>query len=234
MKKKRKATPKQITKDKARLDSVAHKVTIVGSVFLLLVIISSISGGITGGVAYGRSGFGFGSGEFFNIIDLYQQYSSWFDFAIFLIIFLGLGQTVLGKHFGGEEGGAGGKAVYIGLAVFLSFALLIWEQQSGFSLLENFGPWAFLFFILILAIWIFKTVEGAVNSVFIAIAVSYTVFYVFYRSVVAGGAFFGFDSIVYNYLYALPFDLDGILTLLFWIFLILGVVGVFKLVGNKT
>ena len=37
----------------------------------------------------------------------------------------------------------GGQAVYVGLGIFLALALLLWERNSGFSIIGEFGIYAF-------------------------------------------------------------------------------------------
>lgn len=89
-----------------------------------------------------RSLGGYGLGD---IVDFYNSYPYWFDFFISLIIFASLGKIV----FGGVAYEKGSKGLTIGIAVALSFALIIWESRTGFNLGDI---WWFALLILILAI----------------------------------------------------------------------------------
>lgn len=116
----------------------------------------------------------FGSGD--QIVGWYENNSGWFDFFIFLVIFLGLGRTIFGEHFKG----AGGKGVYIGLGLFLSLSLLIWEQKSGFSLIGNFGVWALLIFIIIVIFFVYKLIHQISGSSLFSISLAYILLYIFF------------------------------------------------------
>lgn len=143
---------------------------------------------------YGGS-FGFESGQ--SIVDLYREYASWFDFAIFLFIFLGLGRAIFGEHFKG----AGGTGVYIGIGIFLALALLIWEEQAGFSLIEVMGPWVLFLFILVLLFLTFMFILKAGGGVLLAASVTYIIFFLIYAG--AGyyleAYYFDFSDLVYQW-----------------------------------
>ena len=120
------------------------------------------------------SKIGLGNGT--QIVNWYENNSGWFDFFIFLIIFLGLGRAVFGEHFKG----AGGKGVYIGIGIFLAFSLLIWEQKSGFSLIGNFGIGALLIFIIIVLFFVYKLIHQISGSSLFAISITYIALYIFF------------------------------------------------------
>ncbi|MCX6711897.1 MAG: hypothetical protein NT139_02585 [Candidatus Woesearchaeota archaeon] len=120
------------------------------------------------------SNIGLGNGT--QIVTWYENNSGWFDFFIFLMVFLGLGRAVFGEHFKG----AGGKGVYIGIGVFLAFSLLIWEQKSGFSLVGNFGIWALLIFIIILLFFVYKIIYSSSKSFLFALSVTYIAVYILF------------------------------------------------------
>ena len=119
---------------------------------LLLLFIANVSAYV-----FTRD-YGYFSGTGFRISDLYLQYSSWFDFVIFLIIFLSLGKSVFGEHFKESKG------IYIGIALILAFALLLYEEQSGFSLIGSLGNWGFLIVILLALIFVFVAVSRSGKS----------------------------------------------------------------------
>lgn len=159
--------------------------------FVALAILLSLSK-ITGFIVYPR-GFGYGyigrgMGEVFSVLDIYYQYPSWFDFFIFLLIFLGLGKGVFGEHF--EK--RGGKFVYTGLGVFLAIALLIWEQQTGTTLVELFGPWALIILVFVLAFYLFKWIKDATDSGLLAISLTIIFLYLFTTGIFD---FFGYGAL---------------------------------------
>lgn len=123
--------------------------------------------------------FGYERGE--SIVDLYRDYASWFDFAIFLFIFLGLGRAIFGEHFKG----AGGTGVYIGIGIFLALALLIWEEQAGFSLIEVMGPWVLFLFIMVLLFLTFMFIVKAGGGVLLAASVTYIIFFIVYTGMIS-------------------------------------------------
>ena len=109
--------------------------------------------------------YGVFSGTGFRLSDLYLQYSSWFDFFIFLVIFLSLGKSVFGEHFKESKG------IYIGIALILAFALLLYEEQSGFSLIGSLGNWGFLIIIALALIFVFIAISRSGKSPLLGIAI---------------------------------------------------------------
>ena len=109
-----------------------------------------------------------------NILDFYSQYGSYIDMIIFLMIFLGVAKSVFSKHF--QEGG---KTIYVGIGIFLSLALLLFEERQGFRLLTEFGP--FVVFLIIalflygLAVALYRSGKGGI----FAVAAGYLVLYFF-------------------------------------------------------
>ena len=123
---------------------------------ILLFIIGYFSSGFTGNAIYYRN-FGYGSGGFQNFGMVYQEYGTMIDAAIFLIIFLGLVQSVLKDHFKNAKG------IYIGLGLFLTFALVLFEERTGMSLLVNFGPVVLLIFLGIIVVFANKALREHAN-----------------------------------------------------------------------
>lgn len=115
-----------------------------------------------------------------SVIDLYREYASWFDFFIFLIIFLGLGRAIFGEHFKG----AGGRGVYIGIGIFLALALLIWEEQADFSLIEFMGPWVLVLFFMVIIFLTFMFIVKAGGGVLLAASITYLIFFVVYTGMI--------------------------------------------------
>jgi len=154
-------------------------------VLLLIGLAGYVSSGtITGEAFYRDSGYGYGYGGFspfggfgFNFTELYAQYSSFIDAIIFLIVFLGIGKGIFKKHF--KEGGT---AAYTGIGLFLAFALLLWEERTGFYLLEQFGPLVALLFIIVVFMLAFKWIQHSGLGIIPAFCLAYLVFYFFATS----------------------------------------------------
>jgi|GEM_PF-2906321 len=219
MNKKRNVNKKE---ENINIHNVAHKVAITGSIFLGIFVLFLVAGDFTSGAVYRSSGFR--GGEFFDILDLYYQYSTFFDLGIFLAIFLGLGQSILGKHLE-----VGGKSVYVGLGIFLSIALLIWERQTGFSLLESFGPWAFFIIIILLSVFVFNILEQTTGSGLIAIGGAYIVFYLAYFGLLDQVT--GFDLFLFNS--NIPIDVLPWMNLMFLSSIGLILWGIIRKVGGN-
>ena len=199
-------------------------IAVIGLMLFGLVAINFLRS-YTGLVYYPRQGFIDGSSiggflpGFGGLIELYYSYSQWFDFFLFLIIFLGLGQIAFGRHF--KEGG---KAVYVGLGIFLSLALVIWEAKTGIILLEFFGPLAAVFLVILALFLMFKYLKGNVNSSSVMwISLAYIGFYILFIWLDTWGFMTGYYSnwVYYN----IPIDLIPIATLFFFIAIIATIFG---------
>jgi hypothetical protein len=89
-----------------------------------------------------------------NIASTYQQYSTFIDFVIYLIIFTGLSRFVLTKKFPGKEG----KMINTGIAVILSIAMTVFSYTTGFKL-ENLAPLAAVILLSLVALTIFLFIK---------------------------------------------------------------------------
>lgn len=160
-------------KRKERSFEYWHIAVIVLAILLFLLLTSSMTGGVWyrdyGGGGFGFDFFGF---EFFNFTGLYQSYGYVIDAVIFLLIFLGLAQSVFRERFKESRG------LYVGVGLFLSFALLLWEEQTGISLLQAFGPMVFGFFVIVLAVVVVRWLSHELGwSPFASGALVYLVLY---------------------------------------------------------
>lgn len=127
-----------------RLSHPVIRTFVLGMVLLgILVALLLVGPRITGQVYYydyGASGFGYGPGYFGGTFTtVYYQYGYIIDALVFLLIFLSVGKLVFTKHFGEHS-----KPLYVGVGLFLAFALLLWEERTGIYLLEFAGPFAAL------------------------------------------------------------------------------------------
>ncbi|MEK6839865.1 MAG: hypothetical protein AABX72_02915, partial [Nanoarchaeota archaeon] len=150
-------------------------------VVVLLLLIIAFFGSLqyeqlTGKLVYRDSWYGGYSGTGgwfgFSFSDIYAQHGYIIDAALFLLIFLGVGKGLFTKHFA-----EGGTAVYVGIGIFLAFALLLWEERSGIYLLESFGPLVVVLFVLVLLAWAFRWMKQAGMNAIPLICIGYLVFY---------------------------------------------------------
>ncbi len=157
------------------------------------------------------SGFGFFSGGGFDdILIIYENNSTWFDFFIFLLIFLGLTQAVFGEgHFKKQS-----KTISIGLSLALSFGLVFWERNTGVNLL-TLGPFAFLILLLLIFYIIYSILKKMGTEWWVAGAWAYVGF--FALLMILGPAVFNWSWLNEN--------LIGTLNFFFYLCLILGLIG---------
>ncbi|HLD15540.1 MAG TPA: hypothetical protein VJB94_03090 [Candidatus Nanoarchaeia archaeon] len=128
------------------------------------------SGGGYGSASLGNA-FDFGN---LNLLNFYNQYGSYVDMVLFLLIFLGLSRGVFGKHF--QEGN---KTIYVGIGLFLSFALLLYEEKANFHVLTEFGPVVLVLFLLIIIFLVSKFLLSTGRAGIFVMGVTYLVLYYF-------------------------------------------------------
>ena len=155
------------------------KYILVGALILLGLALFYVFNSYIGFLIYPREGFIGGSSaglfpSFDDLVGFYYDYAQWIDFVLFLLIFLGLGKEVFKKQF--KEGG---KALYVGLGIFLALALVLWEVRTGTVLLELFGPIVLLFLALLVIFVMYKQIRGHISAGAIAaFAIIYGIAYV--------------------------------------------------------
>ncbi len=156
---------------------------VLGLVIIAAVLIAQ-HGDVSGALIYqdyqyGYSGGYSGYGGFggFQFGEIYSRYGYLIDAALFLLIFLGVGKGIFQEHFK-----SGGTAVYTGIGLFLAFALLLWEERTGVFLLERFGGFVVLLFVLVLVVWGYHWLEHAGLGVVGSLAVIYLVLYFTFTS----------------------------------------------------
>ncbi len=141
-------------KKKERVIEFWHIVVVILAILLFLLLKTSMTGKAWyrdyGSSFGGFGGFDFFGFQFFNFTDLYASYGYIIDAVIFLLIFLGLAQSVFKERFKESRG------LYVGMGLFLAFALLMWEERTGISILSLFGPAVFAIFIVILIVVVVK------------------------------------------------------------------------------
>ena len=182
-----------------------HIIFLLLAVFIGLFILNEYTGqAYYQDYGYG-SGYGFGGGYggfgFLNInfTDFYYSYGSLIDAFLFLLIFMGVGKGVFKEHFK-----QGGTAVYTGLGIFLAFSLLLWEEQTGFSLLLEFGPFVFFAFLLVLFFYIYTWIKHSGAGGVFAGAATYILFWILYRFAYVQEKFTILDPV------------EAVIDLLFW------------------
>ncbi|MBI1972977.1 hypothetical protein HYS50_03155 [Candidatus Woesearchaeota archaeon] len=160
------------------------------SVTLVLLAIATVGyftqPGISGALVYrdygygGYGGFGGGYGGGFlgygglSITAFYEQYQIYIDSIIFLLIFLSVGKALFLSHFG-----SGGKTLYIAIGLALTLGLLLWEEQTGFSIIYNLGPIGVIALLLILFGGVYFAVlritDSHVKALLVTIFIGYLV-----------------------------------------------------------
>jgi len=112
---------------------------------------------------------------------IYDSYYSIIDFIIYTILFIGLSQVSLGKHFDSR----GGKAVVVAIGLVLAIALTISESVLGFNL-RSFGPLAATIFIFLVGLVIYLGIKSAGMESIGAISISLVLTYFSIRSISPG------------------------------------------------
>ena len=136
------------------------------------------------------------------LVNIYNNYSEWFDFAIFLIIFLSLSKVVFGERFKESQW------MYIGIGLFLAFALVLWENRSGFSLLNLFGPFVVALVFLLIIFIFFNFLRHTGLGLMMSISIGYFIIYIFLWFM--GDKLGIFDLLRYRF----NFDLEALLKVL--------------------
>ncbi len=90
-----------------------------------------------------------------DIARAYDKYSTVWDLAIYLVIFVGIAKVTLGKMFGENRGG---RAIVTGVGIVLAISLVLMERQMGWSL-RSFGPVAAGIFTILIGITIFQGLQ---------------------------------------------------------------------------
>jgi len=114
-----------------------------------------------------------------NLAELYMEYSGIFDFALFLILFLGISRVVYSRMFSGQ----GAKAITIGVALVLALALAVAESMIGFSVISIFGPLACAIFVGIVGVALYQLLTAAGANKQIAASATYVVIYLSFTGV---------------------------------------------------
>ena len=168
----------------------------VASILAVLLLIYLIGGQITGDIIFPRQALPPPprSGIAPDILGFYQLYSNWFDFFIYFTIFLAIGLSTVGREWGGS-----GKAVFVGLALLLSFGILLWEEQTGISLLESFVPWLPIFIILGISTLIYLFVNATAKKRLFATGLSILTFYGLFNYYLGGC--YGYGVFGYDFAY---------------------------------
>ncbi len=115
---------------------------------------------------YGQpTSLGYGGIGNFDFNSIYDRYSLFVDAVIFGFIFFGVGSLVFGQK-------AGFTPLYIGLGLFLTGSLLLYESRNSVKLLDIAGPWAVTVFVFIVALLIYRIVKDNLmdNALFAGVA----------------------------------------------------------------
>ncbi|MBW2976142.1 hypothetical protein KY347_01700 [Candidatus Woesearchaeota archaeon] len=118
----------------------------------------------------------------FDLAAAYEKYPLVFDLIIYFLFFISLAQVTIGSRFEGP----GGRGLVIASGLALAVAMTYWAYKTGF-ILGRIGPLAALIFVIVLAIWIYRLLQGDQKmgaTVWIAILVIYISIYTFFPEII--------------------------------------------------
>jgi hypothetical protein len=119
--------------------------------------------------------------EYLDISKLYDSYTVFIDFAIYLMVFVGISQLTLGSRFQGR----GGKAIAIAIGISLALSLAISEKYLGFSL-RSLGPIAVGIFLAILSVIIYRLIKQLGGSFAVSGSLAYIIILLFLTATMPG------------------------------------------------
>jgi len=119
--------------------------------------------------------------EYLDISQLYSRYSVFIDFAIYLMVFVGISQLTLGNRFQGR----GGKAIAIAIGVSLALSLAVTEKYLGFSI-KSLGPIAVAIFLAILSVMIYRLIKQLGGSFAVSGSLAYIIILLFLTATMPG------------------------------------------------
>ena len=113
-----------------------------------------------------------------NIGSLYLQYFYFIDAIVYLILFLGLTQYVFGKVYKSADGKPAreAKIIAVGVGLALTFAMAVFELQTGFNL-GRLSWYAALILYILLYFFLFSILKGMFDDVKIAFCISNLIMY---------------------------------------------------------
>jgi hypothetical protein len=119
--------------------------------------------------------------EYLDISKLYDSYTVFIDFAIYLMVFVGISQITLGSRFQGK----GGKAITIAIGISLAISLTITERYLGFSL-KSLGPIAVGIFLAILSVMIYRLIKQLGGDFAVSGSIAYIIILLFLTATMPG------------------------------------------------
>ena len=125
---------------------------------------------------YPWDGYGSGFGGDPDIFYIYSEYYLIIDFLLYFMIFLNVIKSVFTKQefYGKSEG----NLVSLALALFLSFGMVRWEAERGYSL-GQFGVVGALILSILIITFIYKLVSKLGREKWVAVVWSYIIVYAF-------------------------------------------------------
>lgn len=110
--------------------------------------------------------------KYLDVEKFYDDYSTFIDLVIYLVIFIGIAKVTLGNRFYGR----GGNLVVIGIGTALAVSLLVTQNVIGFNL-KSFGSIAAFIFVLLVGITLYFAMKHVglktAGSVAIVIVIIY-------------------------------------------------------------
>jgi len=125
-----------------------------------------------------------------SILTTYQEFYGWFDFFIYLLIFIGVAREFveLKAKKDNLDVGPGGQALYVGLGLLLATALVTWEVKAGFSLI-SLGPIVLILLGIIFLVRVFayakdkNLTSGSLKSLALLLLIIIAIIYLFFPGI---------------------------------------------------
>lgn len=136
-----------------------------------------------------------------SILDTYYEYYGWIDFALYLLIFIGITQELMNLKFkkgvfGTGELSQGTKAVSVGLGLALAISLATWEVKAGFYLFK-LGPLILLIIALLIILWVAGWLKSRDKTgVGLSELRNAAIYFIIFMLIL----YFFFPSLIYTYL----------------------------------
>jgi len=188
-------------------------------VIFALLLVSSVSAQTSRMGTFTPFGANFGD-VLNNILDWFTDNPGWVDALALLVIFLVVGKNVFMQYFKS-------KALYVTVAVALTVGVLLWERQTGISLILNSGPAGLVVILLAAFFFLFYMIRGFTGMGFVAFAVTYGIFY-YYLTYLTNYTPDTFPDWFYRITDFLILDWGWLMTIVLFVLIAIAVIHMFK------
>jgi len=183
-----------------------------------LLLVSAVSAQ-TGGFSPYSANFG---DSLNNILDFLIDNPGWIDALAVLVIFLVLGRSVFQEYFKS-------KALYITVAVALTIGVLLWERQSGISLILNSGPAGIVILAVAMLMGLFLLLKHVTGLGIVSFGIAYAIFY-YYLVYLTNNTPATFPDWFYTITDYLVYDWGWLLTIILFVVVAIAVIHIFKII----